>query len=140
MASDAPISVIETLSGGFRTNSNVQSAIEFLKKLRDQRALVTLATRHQTYTSMAVTSISISRSASTGEKLPYTITFQEVRVVRSNEVNANFAAVDAVKAPVGQGTGSATTDAGKKSAEAANAAEASKGSIAYQLAQGLGVL
>jgi hypothetical protein len=140
MASDAPVTVIESVSGLFSSESKVQSAIEYLRKLRNQRALVSLATKHETYPSMAVSGIKLQRGRDTGDKLPYEITFSEVTIARSNEINASFAAVDSVKAPVRQGAGSATSDLGKKSASVANEAEQAKGSVAYQLAQGLGVL
>lgn len=115
------------------SESKVVSLINFLGDLYKGQKLVTLATRYQTYTNMAVTNIAWERSARTGERVPYQITFEEVRLAASLVVPNISPAKDATGAAKSKGVGSATKDAGKKPPVPAPVDPLANGSVGTQL-------
>jgi hypothetical protein len=115
MVSDISLNLFEfaTAINPF-SESKVLSLINFLEELYSKQKLVTLATKYQTYENMAVTSITFERNARIGQRVPYQITFEEVRLVSSLVVPNISPAKDATGAPQTKGVGSATKDAGVK--------------------------
>jgi hypothetical protein len=120
--SDVPLNLFQFISAiNPFSESRTVSLINFLRELYDDKKLVTISTRYQTYENMAVTSIAFERSPTTAERLPYQITFEEVRLVSSLVVPGISAAKDLIGAAKSKGVGSATKDVGKKPPVAAPA-------------------
>jgi hypothetical protein len=54
-----------------------------LRDLKDARQLVTVATQRGTYTNMVITRLNVPVTPQTGEALRFTITFKQVRLVKT---------------------------------------------------------
>ena len=134
VVTNTPLNLFDVVASEYNpfSTSKIVSLVNFLRDLQSSQKLVTLSTKYQTYPNMAVTNIGFSRDRTTGEKLPYTITFEEVTLVDSVVVPLASPARDGTGAPAAKGAGSATNDLGKKSTKVASPeAAASNGSIAY---------
>jgi len=96
------------------SESKTESLMNLLRELYASKKLVTLATKHQTYESMACTGISFERNTQSGSRLSYQVTFEEIQLVESLSVPTKSASKDLTGGPKSTGVGSATQDVGKK--------------------------
>lgn len=87
MISDSSISdaVIKQFSGidGTQFLTRVQTAFDVLRKLKEDRKLITVYTKYKVYTDMAITSLSIPRNNQTGDSIQFSIEFVHVRIVNT---------------------------------------------------------
>lgn len=87
MISDSAISdaVIKQFSGIDDSEflTRVQTAFDLLRKLKEDRELITVYTRYKIYTDMALTSLSIPRSNQDGDSIQFSIEFMHIRIVNT---------------------------------------------------------
>lgn len=67
--------------------TRVQTAFDLLRKLKDDRLLITVYTKYKVYTDMALTSLSIPRNNQTGDSIQFNIEFIHVRIVNTQTIN-----------------------------------------------------
>lgn len=67
-------------------NDRIQTTFDLLRKLHETRQVVTVYTKHRTYTDMALTSCNIPRNASIGDSLQFTLQFTKIRIVSTQTV------------------------------------------------------
>lgn len=65
----------------------VQTAFELLRKLMDDRVLVTVYTRYKVYTDMALKSCNIPADSSIGDAISFKLEFVNVRLVNTQTVD-----------------------------------------------------
>ena len=65
----------------------VQNAFDLLRKLMDDRILVTVYTRYKVYTDMALKSCNIPRDAGIGDSIKFKLEFVNVRMVNTQTVD-----------------------------------------------------
>lgn len=100
-------------------------AFEQLRDIRASRDIVTLVTGLKVYTNMVMTSLSTPRTQTTGGRLQFTASFQDVRKVASQVVGV----VDVAKAaPEQQDQVQSETDIGRQEAAAGNTAQTTRSS------------
>lgn len=120
------------------------SIIQRLESLYFSRQIVTVVTSERTYKSMAIQSISISKSAEVGYARQIPITFKEIRVTKSKKTTIPDSYGKSGETGANAGTASTSTsstpsaNSGGSNNSAANGG--SKGSIAYNLAKSAGML
>jgi len=74
--------------GELETN-RVQDVYDLFKQLWKSKQLVTLVTDLEVYKNVAITSVSISRSAGTGEAGTFEVSFTEFRIVRLKKISVD---------------------------------------------------
>ena len=91
MISDSSISdaVIKQFSGidGTQFLTRVQTAFDVLRKLKEDRKLITVYTKYKVYTDMAITSLSIPRNNQTGDSIQFSIEFLNIRIVNTQTID-----------------------------------------------------
>ena len=91
MISDSSISdaVIKQFSGidGTQFLTRVQTAFDVLRKLKEDRKLITVYTKFKVYTDMALTSLSIPRNNQTGDSIQFSVEFVHVRIVNTQTID-----------------------------------------------------
>jgi len=91
MISDSAISdiVIKQFSNidssAFLTRT--QTTFDLLRKFKDERKLLTVYTKYKIYTDMALTSLSIPRSAGIGDAINFNAEFTHVRMVATRTID-----------------------------------------------------
>lgn len=88
--SDAAIQQLQNEFGsvdGSVALSRVQTTFDLLRKLKEDRKLVTVYTRYKIYTDMALNSVNIPRSAGIGDSINFTASFTHVRIVNTQRVD-----------------------------------------------------
>lgn len=72
---------------GRKIESHSQGVFDTLRTLIKQREVVTVYTKHKTYTDMVMTDVNIPRSASNGEAIEFTAEFIHIRKVATKTVD-----------------------------------------------------
>jgi hypothetical protein len=75
-----------SIDGGL-FSARLQTHFDWLRELTKLRMPLTVYTRYKVYTDMAITSCNISRSTGTGEALPFTLQFINIRLVKTQTVD-----------------------------------------------------
>lgn len=143
---DTPISWRRRLGSG---QGRVQYVIDRLEEAYFKRELVTVVTSDKTYTNMAITGITIAKSAETGYAREIPITFKEVRVTKS--ATTTIPSAYGKSGATGSNAGTAGTKTGSTPAPAAknktggssgggSGASGKAGSVLYGLAASAGML
>jgi len=65
--------------------SRIRQAYHELLRMKRERQPIDVVTGLDTYTDMVITSFNISRDVETGEDLPFTMSFQKIKTVKSEE-------------------------------------------------------
>jgi len=78
------VKALSDLDGG---DDRVQTAFDLLLKLKEDRVLLTVYTKHKIYTDMALKSVSLPRDASIGDSIKFKMEFVNVRLVDTQTVN-----------------------------------------------------
>lgn len=122
--------VLETIgeSGLANESGYAEAAFQFLEDLRSR--VISIETSLRVYDNMTLTNLTVPKDKSTGEALKFTAQFVEIRVVQ-NKLTTSVVTKDP------KGKGKAT---GGKKVPKTTEAETEKKSIAYQLADSLGLL
>ena len=83
---------IDSLSAGGNRDpkDRIRAAYLELMRLKSERQPVDLVTGLDTYPNMVITSFEIDRDASNGNDLPFTMTFKQIRVIKSETTAINF--------------------------------------------------
>jgi hypothetical protein len=83
---------IESLSAGSSRDPKdmIRAAYLELMHLKSERQPVDLVTGLDTYPNMVITSFEIDRDASNGNDLPFTMTFKQIRVIKSETTAINY--------------------------------------------------
>jgi hypothetical protein len=87
---DAPLVASQSVSGSFNAGTagtRTQPVFDLLYRLKQARATVMVYTRHASYENMAITDISITRTAETGEALEFDVSFVNIRQVATQTVD-----------------------------------------------------
>lgn len=75
---------LQELEGG---DDRVQTAFELLLKLKEDRTLLTVYTKHKIYTDMALKSVNLPRDAGIGDSIKFKMEFVNVRLVDTQTVD-----------------------------------------------------
>jgi len=87
---DAPLVASQSVTGNYNTataGTRTQPVFDLLYRLKQARAVVMVYTRHASYDNMAITDISITRTAETGEALEFDVSFVNIRQVATQTVD-----------------------------------------------------
>jgi hypothetical protein len=106
--------------------ARAETAFTTLENIFNNQKLISIYTKLKQYDSMVIKSLTIPRDKSTGDALRFTAVCWEIRIVQAQTVQVSLA----------RGKGRQRT--GKKSAQAAPAAEQQKSSLALQAVKGVG--
>ena len=74
---------LEELNGG---DDRVQTAFDLLLKLKEDRVLLTVYTKHKIYTDMALKSVNLPRDSAIGDSIKFKMEFVNVRLVETQTV------------------------------------------------------
>lgn len=143
---DTPISWRRRLGSG---QGRIQHVIDRLEEAYFKRELVTVVTSDKTYTNMAITGITIAKSAEMGYAIEIPITFKEVRVTKS--ATTTIPSAYGKSGTTGSNAGTAGIKTGSTPASAAKSktggssgggsgASGKAGSVLYGLASSAGML
>lgn len=123
MISDSSISdaVIKQFSGIDNSQflTRVQTAFDVLRKLKEDRLLITVYTKFKVYTDMALTSLSIPRNNQTGDSLQFNIEFVHVRIVSTQTIDMPKGVNPKKTAKTGKSVQTKTAPTDKSGAKAA---------------------
>lgn len=114
----------------------VESVIQQLEELYYSKSPVTVATSEKTFTNMAITSISISKSLEVGYAREIPISFQKIRVTSAKTASIPDSYGKSGKTQAAAGT--ASTSSG--TADGSSDAKGGKSSILYGAAKAIGLL
>lgn len=123
IVSNTPLTLLAVLGSLPGSVDRVDTAYNVLRKLRDERKLVSVITSLRKYESMAITSFGVSRNASNGDNMNATVSLREVFTAQTQqtETSAQGATTAEGQSSIGgavdTGNQSATTPASPKQAE-----------------------
>lgn len=118
--SDAPLTLSQSVAGQYNegtAGTRTQPVFDLLNSLINAREVVTVYTKHAIYSNMAITEVSIPRTADDGEALEFTVSFRAVRKVATETV----AVPAGISAKADAKQGGAKGAVAKKAAPAKNA-------------------
>ena len=135
VVTDAPLNASSSILGfigGGSADNKTQTVFDLLDTLIKKREVLTVYTKHKTYSDMVLTNVTIPRSAGVGEAIEFRAEFIHIRKVATQTVDVP----DGVSAKPGAKAGgaggavskkaSATKASGKKQATKANKPAADK--------------
>lgn len=142
---DTPVTWLGRGHGG---RGWADSIIQRLENLYFSRKTVTVVTSDKTYRSMAIQSISISKSTDVGYARQIPITFKEIRITQSRKttIPASYGKSGTTGANAGtaststSGTPPASSNSGGNGSGSGSSNKGSSGSVAYNLAKNAGLL
>ena len=126
VVTDAPLNASSSILGfigGGSADNKTQTVFDLLDTLIKKREVLTVYTKHKTYSDMVLTSVTIPRSASVGEAIEFNAEFIHIRKVATQTVDVPDGVSASPDAKAGGATGavskkaSATKAAGKKQAQ-----------------------
>ena len=135
VVTDAPLnasSSILGLIGGGSADNKTQTVFDLLDTLIKKREVLTVYTKHKTYSDMVLTNVTIPRSAGVGEAIEFRAEFIHIRKVATQTVDVPDGVSAKPEAKAGGAGGavskkaSATKASGKKQATKANKPAADK--------------
>ncbi len=91
IVSDTPIIALASLRAtpsvpGTNPAARAEAAYQFLKDIKDQGRLVDVATKLRDYTSMAITSLSVTRDKDTANVLSFSLSLREIQIATTEVV------------------------------------------------------
>ena len=126
VVTDAPLNASASILGfigGGSADNKTQTVFDLLDTLIKKREVLTVYTKHKTYSDMVLTSVTIPRSASVGEAVEFSAEFIHIRKVATQTVDVPDGVSAKPEAKAGGAGGavskkaSATKAAGKKQAQ-----------------------
>ena len=135
VVTDAPLnssSSILGFIGGGSADNKTQTVFDLLDTLIKKREVLTVYTKHKTYSDMVLTNVTIPRSAGVGEAIEFRAEFIHIRKVATQTVDVPDGVSAKPEAKAGGAGGavskkaSATKASGKKQATQANKPAADK--------------
>jgi len=124
------------------SNDRVDSVVKQLKELYMSKKLITISTGSETYTDMAITNLSITKSNTLGYAREVPIKFKKVRVTESQtttipESYGKSGATGSSAGTASTSTGSGGSDSSSSSSSSSNS---KSGSVLYNAASSIGLL
>ena len=135
VVTDAPLNASSSILGfigGGSADNKTQTVFDLLDTLIKKREVLTVYTKHKTYSDMVLTNVTIPRSASVGEAIEFRAEFIHIRKVATQTVDVPAGVSAKPEAKAGGAGGavskkaSATKATGKKQATQANKPAADK--------------
>ena len=135
VVTDAPLNASSSILGfigGGSADNKTQTVFDLLDTLIKKREVLTVYTKHKTYSDMVLTNVTIPRSASVGEAIEFRAEFIHIRKVATQTVDVPAGVSAKPEAKAGGAGGavskkaSATKASGKKQATKANKPAADK--------------
>ena len=135
VVTDAPLNASSSILGfigGGSADNKTQTVFDLLDTLIKKREVLTVYTKHKTYSDMVLTNVTIPRSAGVGEAIEFRAEFIHIRKVATQTVDVPDGVSAKPEAKAGGAGGavskkaSATKAAGKKQATQANKPAADK--------------
>ena len=135
VVTDAPLNASSSILGfigGGSADNKTQTVFDLLDTLIKKREVLTVYTKHKTYSDMVLTNVTIPRSASVGEAIEFRAEFIHIRKVATQTVDVPDGVSAKPEAKAGGAGGavskkaSATKASGKKQATKANKPAADK--------------
>lgn len=122
-------------------SGRVESVIQQLEELYYSKSPVTVVTSEKTFTSMAITSISISKSFETGYAREIPISFQKIRVTSAKTATIPDSYGRSGKTQAAAGTANTTAgSSGSSGSSSSSSGDGSKSSILYGAAKGFSLI
>lgn len=120
----------------------VEAVIQQLEELYYSKSPVTVVTSEKTFTSMAITSITISKSFETGYAREIPISFQKIRVTtaKTTSIPASYGRSGKTQAAAGTANTSSSGSAAGPGSSGSSGGKESKSSILYDAAKGIGLI
>ena len=151
MVTDAPLNASSSILGfigGGSADNKTQTVFDLLDTLIKKREVLTVYTKHKTYSDMVLTNVTIPRSASVGEAIEFRAEFIHIRKVATQTVDVPEGVSAKPEAKAGGAGGSvskkasATKASGKKQAQTIKsnkpAADKVNRSVLKSIGNGLG--
>ena len=135
VVTDAPLNASSSILGfigGGSADNKTQTVFDLLDTLIKKREVLTVYTKHKTYSDMVLTNVTIPRSAGVGEAIEFRAEFIHIRKVATQTVDVPDGVSAKREAEAGGAGGavskkaSATKASGKKQATKANKPAADK--------------
>ena len=135
VVTDAPLNASSSILGfigGGSADNKTQTVFDLLDTLIKKREVLTVYTKHKTYSDMVLTNVTIPRSAGVGEAIEFRAEFIHIRKVATQTVDVPDGVSAKPEAKAGGAGGavskkaSATKESGKKQATKANKPAADK--------------
>lgn len=126
VVTDAPLNASSSILGfigGGSADNKTQTVFDLLDTLIKKREVLTVYTKHKTYSDMVLTNVTIPRSASVGEAVEFRAEFIHIRKVATQTVDVPDGVSAKPEAKAGGASGavskkaSATKASGKKQAQ-----------------------
>ena len=126
VVTDAPLNASSSILGfigGGSADNKTQTVFDLLDTLIKKREVLTVYTKHKTYSDMVLTNVTIPRSASVGEAIEFRAEFIHIRKVATQTVDVPDGVSAKPEAKAGGAGGavskkaSATKESGKKQAQ-----------------------
>ena len=126
VVTDAPLNASSSILGfigGGSADNKTQTVFDLLDTLIKKREVLTVYTKHKTYSDMVLTNVTIPRSASVGEAVEFRAEFIHIRKVATQTVDVPDGVSAKPEAKAGGAGGavskkaSATKESGKKQAQ-----------------------
>lgn len=126
VVTDAPLNASSSILGfigGGSSDNKTQTVFDLLDTLIKKREVLTVYTKHKTYSDMVLTNVTIPRSASVGEAVEFRAEFIHIRKVATQTVDVPDGVSAKPEAKAGGASGavskkaSATKASGKKQAQ-----------------------
>lgn len=127
---------------GHAGRGRVEAVVQQLEELYYSKSPVTVVTSEKTFTSMAITSITISKSFETGYAREIPISFQKIRVTATNttSIPASYGRSGKTQAAAGTANTSGSGSAAGTRSSGSSGRKGSKSSILYGAAKGIGLI
>lgn len=127
---------------GHAGRGRVEAVVQQLEELYYSKSPVTVVTSEKTFTSMAITSITISKSFETGYAREIPISFQKIRVAtaKTTSIPASYGRSGKTQAAAGTANTSSSGSAAGPGSSGSSGGKESKSSILYGAAKGIGLI
>ncbi len=127
---------------GHAGRGRVEAVVQQLEELYYSKSPVTVVTSEKTFTSMAITSITISKSFETGYAREIPISFQKIRVAtaKTTSIPASYGRSGKTQAAAGTANTSSSGSAAGPGSSGSSGGKESKSSILYNAAKGIGLI
>jgi hypothetical protein len=127
---------------GHAGRGRVEAVVQQLEELYYTKSPVTVVTSEKTFTSMAIISITISKSFETGYAREIPISFQKIRVTtaKTTSIPASYGRSGNTQAAAGTANTSSSGNTAGNGGSGSSGEKGSKSSILYSAAKGIGLI
>ena len=127
---------------GHAGRGRVEAVVQQLEELYYTKSPVSVVTSEKTFTSMAIISITISKSFETGYAREIPISFQKIRVTtaKTTSIPASYGRSGNTQAAAGTANTSSSGNTAGNGGSGSSGEKGSKSSILYSAAKGIGLI